>query len=361
MMVFAFSAGRLAGAAPDAASTRPVVLGYYPSWKSGLEPPQINYGQFTHICHAFIMADTSGSLKMEGNMPSRDLTSRAHAAGVKVLLSLGGMDSGVYFGPMMRDPDAGERFIQAVARVMLDYEYDGIDLDWEFTSNETDKASLTRMARRFREIFREKKPGALLTSAQSGTRWACRFVDAEALLPLLDYVNVMTYDVHGPWGSHAGFNAPLHPATGDKDECSSNCVEGQIAYWEKNLKWPKNKLLVGIPGFGRGFVVNQWHESFNPKVKPGHPYLPYDKVAGMLKDGWTRSWDSAACVPWLSKSGVKEIITYDDEQSAALKGRWASDHGCAGIFFWEISQDFIAGRNALVEAASRAYEQEKGK
>src|SRR5579859_2389829 len=100
----------------QAAGLKPVILGYYPSWDTGIGPSQINYKLFTHLCHAFINADKDGNLKMEskGNMPSADLTTRAHQAGVKVLLSLGGEDSGKVFNPMGKNPKAVEKFVDAV-------------------------------------------------------------------------------------------------------------------------------------------------------------------------------------------------------------------------------------------------------
>ena len=336
-------------------TTRPVVLGYYPSWPCGLEPAQIDYRAFTHICHAFVTADTSGSLKTTGNLPSRDLTRRAHEAGTKVLLSVGGADSGAYMGPIARDPDRRARFIATIARMVADNGYDGVDLDWEFPMNPRERDALTTMARGLRAEMAKDNPSALLTGAFSGSAWASRHVDAAALLPLLDFVNIMTYDVHGPWSDHSGYNAPLHPVAGDRDACARNCLEGQMRHWNEDLGWPREKLIVGIPCYGRGFAVSRWHDSPTTGTKAKHPYLPFKNVAGMIHDGWVSRRDDAAGVPWLSKEGVKELISYDDEASARAKGRWAAKNGYGGVFFWEISQDLAGGRNAIVGAATEGF------
>jgi GH18 family chitinase len=37
------------------------------------------------------------------------------------------------------------------------------------------------------------------------------------------------------------------------------------------------------------------------------------------------------------------------------KSRWAHKNGFGGIFFWEISQDWVGGRNVLIEAARKAW------
>lgn len=335
----------------------PIVLGYYPSWESGLPPDKINFRQFTHLCHAFVAPDHEGNVKTGGNLPSRELTSLAHRHGVKVLLSLGGMDSGEVFAPLLRDRPRAEQFIQAVVAMVLDYDYDGVDLDWEFPADKTDEANLTWMAGRFRVLFNEKKPEALIATAQPGVDWAARWVNADALRDVFDFVAVMTYDMHGPWTGHAGFNAPLLADPKDRAECRDiKSFPAYMDYWRIRKDLSKSKLVVGVPCYGRGFPVSAWYESFTRADKPAHSYVAFREIPPLLADGWTRHWDEDTETPWLSKPGVRELITYDDEESAALKGRWAAENGYAGLFVWEISQDFVNGEHALVRAATEGYE-----
>src|SRR5271170_7120296 len=54
------------------------------------QPRDIHFPLYTHICHAFLVADGEGKVQPGRNVPSRELTSRAHQVGVKVLVSLGG-------------------------------------------------------------------------------------------------------------------------------------------------------------------------------------------------------------------------------------------------------------------------------
>ena len=132
-----------------------------------------------------------------------------------------------------------------------------------------------------------------------------------------------------------------------------------MRHWNENLGWPKAKLVVGIPCYGRGFSVSRWHDAPTTGAKAKHPYLPFKDVAGMLKDGWVRHRDDAAAVTWLSKEGVHELISCDDEASACAKGRWAAENGYPGVFFWEISQDIVGGRNAVIRAATQGYTQSR--
>jgi len=349
----------IATGAENGEPSRQIVLGYYPSWERALPPSKINFKQFTHLCHAFASTDKNGNVKTGGNLPSRDLTALAHASGVRALISLGGMDSGNLFGLMMKNKAAAERFTSGVIQLVIDYEYDGIDIDWEFPLNEEDSANFTRMARRFREGMDAKKPGLLLTAAVSGVNWAGRWFNEKEIAPLFDFLNVMTYDMHGPWGTHAGYNSVIDAYPADREECRANSMSGQMTYWMVRKNLPKEKLLVGIPLYGRGFAVKKWGDPIQYKDKVMHPYVPFKEVSHLQKEGWRRHWDEQAGVPWLSKDGVAELITYDDERSAALKGGWAAQNGFAGIFFWEISQDYIGGENVLVRAATEGWKGRK--
>lgn len=335
-------------------TTRPLVLGYFYSGNGS--PSQINYRQFTHLCHAFATPDTSGGLKMEPGVPSRDLTARAHAEGVKVLLSLGGAGNNTGFGGLTSSTQTMDKFVSQVMGVVKDTGYDGVDIDWEFPSNAQEKAGFSDLCRKLRKALDDARPGMLLTAAVGGNKGTTGFIDSDAVLPYLDYLNIMVYDMHGSWNDHAGFNAPLRHDPEDKPECAKNTMEGFMAYWNQERHWPKAKLLVGLPSYGRAFATSKWHvEAIKPGAKVEHPDVAFKNVPTFLSQGWKRSWNETAAVPYLSKEGVKEIISYDDEQSVALKGKWAAEHGYPGIFFWEISHDYVGGEHVLVKAAAKAY------
>ena len=52
-----------------------------------------------------------------------------------------------------------------------------------------------------------------LTIALGASRNAYQPLDWERLVPLLDWINIMTYDMSGAWSSVTGFNAPLFNST----------------------------------------------------------------------------------------------------------------------------------------------------
>src|SRR5690348_8688045 len=53
------------------------------------QPRDILFQLYTHLCHAFLVADGDGNLRPSRSVPSPGLVREAHKSGVKVLVSLG--------------------------------------------------------------------------------------------------------------------------------------------------------------------------------------------------------------------------------------------------------------------------------
>ena len=91
---------------PAQSFTHRRLLGYYPEWGKYNTPAytadQIPYGKLTHISHAFLLLThrADGSFAIPQGMIEPALISKAHAAGVKVMVSIGGGD-GIQ-GPRIR-------------------------------------------------------------------------------------------------------------------------------------------------------------------------------------------------------------------------------------------------------------------
>ncbi len=322
-----------------------VVLGYAPSWSSA----EVRLEGLTHLAHAFLQTDEDGTLKDDKQIPHPDLVRRAKAAGVRALLSLGGAASAPVFRAIVSKPAALKRYADAVAGAAVTNGYAGVDVDWEPTENDDDKAGMVLLVKALREAFAAKSLTPVITMAAPAGSWGGRWWDVEALLPLVDLLNVMAYDFHGPWSSHAGHNAPLKAAPDDPDCGPAACVEGAMSYWRKTRAWPAAKLVVGIPCYARGFAVPRWGLKPATKLKP--ETLDLKGIGALLSEGWVRGFDPKVGVPLLL--GEAGLYSFEDAESAALKGAWAREQGFRGIFFWHLAQDH--GEPGIVRAAARAF------
>src|SRR5262245_6578418 len=108
-------------------------------------PEKINFDLYTHLCHAFIVADEDGTIRQNRTCPSRELVADAHTAGVKVLISLGGWGWDKQFASIVSKTEAEDRYVKSVLAIVEDYDYDGIDLDWEYPDTLEEVAGFERL------------------------------------------------------------------------------------------------------------------------------------------------------------------------------------------------------------------------
>jgi chitinase len=341
-------------AAADAKSPGKIFVGYLYG-----RPKKVNFGLYTHLCHAFLVADEHGNVRKSSNVPSKDLTEQAHRSNVKVLISLGGWGWDKQFASIVANPEAFDRYTKAVLEIVDSADYDGIDLDWEYPDTEDEVAGFDRLARHFRKeldaLGRRKNRAMILTMAASSNRETLRWLGKDLLLETMDWINVMTYDYAGPWTSYAGHNAPLHASSRHPGRPRS--TELSMRYLTEERGIPADRLAVGIPLYGRGFAVSTPYASTKDAPRTRVPGGGYSNIARLIGEGWTRTWDDETATPWLTSPDRKMVIAYDDARSVALKTEWAMKQGFRGVFFWQVGADLLPdGTNPLQEASRKTWQ-----
>lgn len=324
-------------------------------------PARINFNLYTHLCHAFVTADENGVVRTNRNVPNRELTSQAHQAGVKALLSLGGWGWDKQFAAMVSKPEAEDRYVKSVLAMVDNYDYDGIDLDWEYPDTAEEIVGFERLAKRFRKeldnLGAKKNRSMIQTMAAAANANTLRWLSNELLLETMDWVNVMTYDMAGDWTDYAGHHSPLF---------ASSKQPGKPRSTELSMKYllargmPADRLALGIPLYGKGFAVSEPYASTkDKKPRQRSPGGHYSRLVQLQKEhGWTRKWDDETKSPWLVAPDRSAVIGFDDAESVALKTKWAMKLGLRGVFFWEINQDRLGdGTNPLQEAARKKFDE----
>lgn len=322
----------------------------------------IDYKLYTHLAHAFITADADGKLNPARSVPSRDLTAEAHRHGVQVLASLGGWGWDEQFRAIAASPEAEQRYVAAVLTLVDEFDYDGIDFDWEYPDTEAEVAGFERMTRRFRAgvdaIGKRKDRPMRITMAASSNAGTLRWLKTEFLVETMDWINVMTYDYTGDWVSYAGHQSPLFGSSKQPGE-PKRSTAATLEHLLNNRKIPADRLALGIPLYGRGFPVGEPYASTKGVAKRRLPG-DYRNLAALPAEGWTRTWDDETKNPWLTAPDRSAVIGYDDADSVALKAEWANRHGLRGVFFWQVAGDRMPdGSHPLQEAARKAWAADK--
>jgi chitinase len=168
----------------------------------------IPYQQLTHIIHSNIAPapQGDGSLGVPVGFLEPELITRAHAAGVKVLICISGPP--YLFAKINADATLRATFAQNLANFAITNHYDGVDFDYEVPYNQTEAANFTLLAQALRAVLPAGQ--YLISAAVTSNPGSWGVYDFAGLIPVLDFFNVMTYDFHGPWTNHSGHNSPLY-------------------------------------------------------------------------------------------------------------------------------------------------------
>src|SRR5215469_10536957 len=113
------------------------LVGDYGYWSRTQVPPyssaQIPFGMLTHINHAGVNFNSDGSLTVPSGFLEPPLIQKAHAAGVKVMLLLGGD-----FPGLESNPAALQTLLSNLSAFITGNSYDGLDIDWEYPATVAD-------------------------------------------------------------------------------------------------------------------------------------------------------------------------------------------------------------------------------
>ena len=257
LVLFLFNLLAIPAAAQHTDTSAKRLLAYYPEWVKFSSPSynaeKIPYKKLTHIAHAFatLPGNPDGTIRVPEDFVEPALISKAHAAGVKVLLSIGGGDGvqGPRFNRMARDEDRRRTFVRSVHTFLETYGYDGVDIDWE-VPNAADRANCTTLMQELRNELPAPRWIIAMAIPADPRSWGVGF-DVPALAPILDFINVMTYDFHGPWSDHAGHNSPL--ALNPDDPELEGSVETSIDLFANDYGVPPSKLNFGTAFYGYEF------------------------------------------------------------------------------------------------------------
>jgi chitinase len=347
------ASGASAKQAADAGNSQSVFVGYIYQL-----PKKIDFRLYTHLCHAFVTADADGKIRPSKTCPSRQLVDDANKARVKVLLSLGGWGWDKQFAAIVSKAESEDRYVRSVMEIVDQFDYDGIDLDWEYPDTKEEVVGFDRLARRFRKeldkLSLAKGRHLIQTMAASASPSTLKWLSNKLLLETMDWVNVMTYDYTGDRSSYAGHHSPLFASS--KQPGTPHSTELTMKYLV-DRGMPANRLAVGLPLYGKGFAAAEPYSATKKGAK-GPKGGNYANIERLIREkGWTRKWDDETKNPWAIAPDGSGVIGYDDAESLSLRTSWAMKQGFRGVFFWQISGDLLSdGTTPLQAAARKAWE-----
>lgn len=344
-----------ATATPDYSACGVRVIAYY--WPgAGYTASNIPYDKLTHIAHSFVYPNVDGTLNYGSGVPEAAMNTLAHAAGVKAIISTGGGGSYSYdYDDMALNTTARANFITNMIAFMNTYSYDGIDIDWEGPDNAAERDAMTALCTELRAAFDAgggSMPSWEISIAVGGTSNSGQWLDYNALNNIVDYYNVMTYVMHGSWSDHAGYNAPIYNGNDTNDDAS---CETFMDYLLITRSIPPGMVNMGVPFYGLRFPTSENILDSCSGMCAGADEANMQLIYPLEGAGWTKHYDAASQVPYLTYDAGLGVISYEDPDSIHAKVDYAlNSRNAGGVFMWHLSGDYYGGQQLLMDAMHSA-------
>lgn len=331
-------------------SSKPKVIAYFSGHISQLD--SIDVTQLSHLIFCFGHLDGS-RFKVDDAKDTAIIKKMVSLKGknpnMKVLLSLGGWGGCETCSDAFFTADKRKEFAKSVKQVSDYFKTDGIDMDWEYPTvrldNDIDKEPVHKTSPQdknnftdlMKQLRKELGPSSTLTFAAGGfNTYLKKAVDWKAVMKIVDYVNLMSYDLINGYATETGHHTALY-STPKQVESTDNAVQ----YLIKTAGVDPGKIIIGAAFYARVWENvpaenNGLYQS--GKFKHGISYDQFPKKMS-TEAGYQSYWDDTAKAPYSYNAKEKRFATYDDKRSIELKTKYVLDNKLGGIMFWELSND----------------------
>jgi chitinase len=261
---------------------------------------------------------------------------------LKIMVSIGGWGGCAPCSELFSSEKHRETFAKTSVSLFEKYGIDGLDLDWEYPALEgypghqftaNDKDNFTELLKVLR---REMGNKYLLTFAAGGfISYLENSIDWDAVIPLVDFVNLMTYDLVGGYSTVTGHHTPLRDYRSGQ-QSTEKCVD-----WLLNKKVAPEKLIIGAAFYARVWenVTDSNHGLYQSgNFKQGVAYKNFPTYFSD-SSGYRYYWDKKAKAPYQYNKRKTLFATFDDERSIREKSKFIRRKKLGGIMFWELSED----------------------
>jgi len=367
------------------------LIGYFANWTcyKGYEPAKVPVEKLTHINYAFanikdgevVLGDKwidtdkpyggDDDCPIKGNYnlflnPNGPLKKRN--PNLKVIISVGGWTWSKDFSDVASTEESREKFAISCATFCNTYNFDGVDIDWEFPIKGGQEGNghrpedgdnyvllLQAIRKHFNNLTQMNGKQYILTIASTAAKYNYSLLDMKAISEPLDWINLMNYDYSGMWSSCATHQAnlymekPLPNGTVPTHNSISQCVED---FLKQGV--PASKLVVGVPFYGRGFgnveanpddyTASGLYAKFNGpldgKEAGSFQYFEIRNDYINTTSGYKRYWSENCYAPYLFNPEKRGLISYDDTWSMHYKADYVKSNNLGGVMIWELSGDF---------------------
>ncbi|KAJ5400883.1 hypothetical protein N7465_011372 [Penicillium sp. CMV-2018d] len=362
------------------------VIGYYESWYAlkdchQFPPSAIPVEGLTHINFAFAYIDPISYVvvPMGSDTPAELFAQTADVRTLKsgngdieVFVSIGGWtfsDNKTKTQPVFGDiasceyfqatylsstnfgkaPQKRQTFASNLVEFMQNYGFDGVDIDWEYPGasdrggKEEDVENYVKLFETLRHTFDASEKGNYgLSFTIPSSYWYLRWFDLKGMMKYADWVNLMSYDLHGVWDRNDPIGSIVLAHTN-----LTEIKEAAELLWRSNV--PPEKVVLGLGFYGRSFQLKDkkcsdagcaFAGAANKGSCTGNAgTLAYFEIQNIIKDQKPKIiHDKKAAVNYIVFDD-DQWVSFDNNETFKQKVDWADSVGLGGVMIWSIDQD----------------------
>ena len=257
----------------------------------------------------------------------------AHSNGYKVWPSISNNSYIETTAEIMRDYDLRQDLIENIVSLVVKYDLDGINIDFENMHDE-DKDLFSRFIIELKPRLNEI--GAVLsvdvTAPDGSEEWSLCY-DRNVIGDVADYIVFMAYDQNGDSAAEPGTNAGY------------NWVKANIEKFIGQEDVEADKIILGIPFYTRlwevsnGEIVEIWRINMNV-------------IDEIVPDGATKTWDDDLKQYYIEfvEDGRTNMLWVEDDESIREKLSLVQEYGLAGAAYWEKDRETDSVWSVISEA-----------
>ena len=373
---------------------------YYGDWsiysgQKNFTPDKIDGSLITHLNFAFMDADANGDLittdtwadyqnpnvgysvgsdnKYAGVLGAMVLL-RQKYPNMKIGISVGGWTRSGDFPKLAASDKTRKNFANNVAKFVHCYGYDFVDIDWEYPTADrdpdpegngvaidkgckgsaADTKNFTLLLQEIRNSLDSygKTDGKHyeLSVAMSASPTMMSAIEYDKVLKIVDFANMMTYDLNGAWGGFTAHQTALYTNPAYDGGDASLSVDSCIKYLENKYgdDIDYSKIVVGVAPYTRGWKEVKKDTGRDPKNpglyadatgENGVTYAYGDIDSLISKYNLTKYWDDVAKANYFYSESTGMFFTCDTEESVAEKGKYVREKHLGGLISWMASLD----------------------
>lgn len=357
------------------------VVGYYEGWSPSRRcntfyPEQIPVGIYTHLNYAFASIDPDtfeivAATESEKKLMTRLTDLKKVDPDLKVFIAVGGWtfnDPGAtqtLFSDLAASESNQKKFFKSLQSFMSTYDFDGIDLDWEYPVAD-DRGGQKKDFDNFPKFLANLKKSLKSTGGRDGVSitlpasyWYLQHFDIANLQKHVDFFNIMTYDMHGKWDLGSEWVSPVLDSHTNLTEIT-NALD---LLWRNDIK--SDKVVLGLAFYARVFTAAD-PSCMEPGclfVSGGNAGKCSQEVGILLNSEIMDIMDKQSLQSTLDKEAAVKILKFDDNQwltyensdTFKLKADFARSQCLGGVMVWAVSHDLPQGNfsRALGDAVGR--------